>query len=85
MLVLYYASGESGATVELPIGQSTNLNRVFGDDGGVTLTVGKVLYVPMLRNIIDYAKEKGVTICTAEYALKTYYGVWYINTWMSGA
>lgn len=75
LLVLYYTSGESGATVELPIGQTTNLNRVFGDDGGVTLTVGKVLYVPMLRNIIDYAKEKGVTICTAEYALKTYYGV----------
>lgn len=75
LLVLYYASGSSGATTELPIGQSTNLTRVFGDDGGVTLTVGKVLYVPMLKNIIDYAREKGVTVCTAAYALKTYYGV----------
>ena len=75
LLVLYYTSGSSGATTELPIGQSTNLTRVVGDDGGVTLTVGKVLYVPMLKDIIDYAREKGVTVCTAAYALKTYYGV----------
>ena len=75
LLVLYYESGDSGSTTELPIDQLTTLSPVLSDDRGATLTVGKVVYVPMLKDIISYARGKGVTVCTAEYALRKYYEI----------
>lgn len=43
-------------------------------DGNSYPHMGNVLYVPMLREAINYARSKGIEICTAEYGLKKYFG-----------
>lgn len=44
-------------------------------DGNSYPHMGSELYVPMLKEAIQYAKTKGVRIVTAHYALKKYFGI----------
>ena len=44
-------------------------------DGNSYPHMGSELYVPMLKEAIQYAKSKGIKIVTAHYALNKYFGI----------
>ena len=44
------------------------------DTDGTYPTMGKLVYLPMLEDLIEYATSKGVETVTAEYGYNVYYG-----------